>query len=780
MAKAQRSAADLIGKQLLNYRITKKLGAGGQGDVYLALDLKLQRQVVLKILPAELTANEASLRRFEREARLASSLDHPNICSIYSFDSVDGMYFIAMQFVEGKNVRELVNGRPLELTSALSIATQVCDALAAAHGRAIIHRDIKANNIMVTADGQVKILDFGLAKLMEEDSYYPSDVDRKQLTEIGVPYGTATYAAPEQALGQKVDERCDTFSTGVLLYEMLTGTWPFDGKTTIDVRYKVVNEDPKPLADVRPTPVPQTLQEIVDRAIAKQPKDRYPKIAEMRDQLRILLNDISLSEDPSFIKNITPSAPRHLGGEPLRGFRSFLKKPAVTLAAVVVGLLGLAALSLWVFKPNLAATMFGGSNDNVILRLAGSNTIGAKLAPALVEEFLRSQGAKDISEVPGSNPEETTVTAVLPGDSRTVKVELRSHGSATAFTDLAQKKCDVGMASRKIKPDEAESLASFGDMTSPASEHIIALDGLAVIVNRNNTVNSLTKEQIAKIFSGEIRNWSQLLAPGGAINVYARDDKSGTFDSFQAMVLGRSKLIESAKRFEDSNELSDAVAGDANGIGFIGIPYIRDAKAVSVSDGDAAALVPNRLTVATEDYILSRRLYLYTPANSQNAWVRKFVDFVVSKAGQDLVSKNGFVAQTVESTKLSVSDSAPTEYKKLIADSERLSLNFRFRKSGKDLDNKAQLDLDRVVNFLSDSGLTGDKVILLGFADDGNDQNAELALSKERAAVVASELKRRGIAPGEVTGFGDYLPVASNASEDGREKNRRVELWLRK
>src|SRR5262245_53872613 len=152
MAKKGRTSADLIGKELLNYRVTKKLGAGGQGDVYIALDVKLQRRVVLKILPAELTKNESDLRRFEREARLASSLDHPNICSIYSFDSVDCLYFIAMQFVEGKNVREIVNGRPLELTSALSIAAQVCDALAAAHSRGIIHRDIKANNVMVTDD----------------------------------------------------------------------------------------------------------------------------------------------------------------------------------------------------------------------------------------------------------------------------------------------------------------------------------------------------------------------------------------------------------------------------------------------------------------------------------------------------------------------------------------------------------------------------------------------------------------------------------------------------
>src|SRR6059058_1929347 len=159
----------MIGKFLRNYKILEKLGVGGQGTVYKATDGKLGRTVVVKVLPAELTAREANLKRFEREARLASSLDHPNICTIFDLDEIEGVHFIAMQYVEGKNVRDLVNGRPLDLRSALSIAIQVADALAAAHSRGIIHRDIKAGNVMVTPAGQVKILDFGLAKLLDHE-----------------------------------------------------------------------------------------------------------------------------------------------------------------------------------------------------------------------------------------------------------------------------------------------------------------------------------------------------------------------------------------------------------------------------------------------------------------------------------------------------------------------------------------------------------------------------------------------------------------------------------
>src|SRR5213083_2039680 len=159
----------MIGAKLGNYRILEKIGAGGQGTVYKATDTKLGRAVVIKVLPPELTLKEANLKRFEREARLASALDHPNICTIFDLNEIGGVHFIAMQYVEGRNVRQLVNGKPLELQSALSIAIQVADALSAAHSQGIIHRDIKAGNVMVTDAGQAKVLDFGLAKLAEGD-----------------------------------------------------------------------------------------------------------------------------------------------------------------------------------------------------------------------------------------------------------------------------------------------------------------------------------------------------------------------------------------------------------------------------------------------------------------------------------------------------------------------------------------------------------------------------------------------------------------------------------
>ncbi len=302
----------MIGSTISNYRILDKIGAGGQGTVYKAVDQKLGRTVVIKVLPPELTAKEANLKRFEREARLASALDHPNICTIFDLNEVNGVHFIAMQFVEGKNVRDLVAGRPLELTSALSIAIQVTEALEAAHTRGIIHRDIKAGNVMVTSGGQVKVLDFGLAKLLDEEAARSSGIHHTELTEVGVPYGTATYAAPEQARGDRVDSRADIFSTGVLLYEMLTGIWPFQGRSAVDVRHAVVHDDPVPLAQARPGQLPSRLQQILDRALAKDPRDRYQKVREFRDDLKSVLREVTSGQTSQF-DEVTPlMSPRHL------------------------------------------------------------------------------------------------------------------------------------------------------------------------------------------------------------------------------------------------------------------------------------------------------------------------------------------------------------------------------------------------------------------------------------------------------------------------------------
>lgn len=273
------------GKTISHYRIIEQLGQGGQATAYKAEDTRLNRLVVVKTLLPELAASETARRRFEREARLASVLDHPNICAIFDIGESDGWFYIVMPFIAGRTLKQVVAGQPLEILSALSIAIQVADALTAAHTRGIVHRDIKPSNIIVNDQGQVKVLDFGLAKMLGADE--KQDID-KSMTELGIPYGTMGYGSPEQAAGERVDHRTDVFSLGVILYEMVTGRQPFTGRNRIEILHAVINANPYPVTEENPQ-APLPLQELLDRALAKKPKDRFATMAEMREELKALM-----------------------------------------------------------------------------------------------------------------------------------------------------------------------------------------------------------------------------------------------------------------------------------------------------------------------------------------------------------------------------------------------------------------------------------------------------------------------------------------------------------
>ncbi len=275
----------MVGKTLLHYRIIKELGKGGMGVVYKAEDQKLHRVVALKVLLASLVGDEKARKRFLREARAASAIDHPNICTVYEINETPGMLFFVMQFVEGATLKKTINGRPMPIEMALEISLQLSDALAEAHSHGVIHRDIKSSNIVMTERGQPKILDFGLAKLTE-----PTNGRRRgeevggmtELTQRGVPFGTASYMSPEQAQGEPADQRSDIYSLGVVIYEMVSGRLPFKGKTSIDVMHGVIHDPAPPLPDSVPTPFAR----IIERALSKSPSDRFQTAAEMLEELK--------------------------------------------------------------------------------------------------------------------------------------------------------------------------------------------------------------------------------------------------------------------------------------------------------------------------------------------------------------------------------------------------------------------------------------------------------------------------------------------------------------
>src|SRR6185437_10901713 len=286
---------------IAHYRIVAPIGAGGMGAVYKAYDNKLQRTVALKLLPSEYVEQQDRRRRFFQEARAASALTHPHILTIYEVGEDDGKPYIAMEYVEGETLRQKIKANSLQLKEAIDIAVQIAAGLARAHESGIIHRDLKPENLMLSRDGYAKILDFGLAKLVaERDRALVADSEQKTLvlgvqTESGTLMGTVNYMAPEQLLGQRVDRRCDVFSFGVVLCEMLTGRAPFVHDNRIDTMHAILHRDPQLPGDGRPE-LPFDLQKILVKALAKTPRDRYQTVAELAEELKILKRDLDLGK----------------------------------------------------------------------------------------------------------------------------------------------------------------------------------------------------------------------------------------------------------------------------------------------------------------------------------------------------------------------------------------------------------------------------------------------------------------------------------------------------
>src|SRR6266498_1207970 len=281
------------GSRLGPYEIVAALGAGGMGEVYRARDARLGREVAVKVLPADLSTDQDRVRRFEQEARSASALDHPNIITIYDIGSADSTLYIAMELVEGRTLRELSTSGALPARKVLSIAPQIAEGLAKAHAAGIIHRDLKPENVMVSKDGFVKILDFGLAKLaLPESGISAMPTMDKPETQPGIVMGTLPYMSPEQASGQPLDFRTDQFSLGSVLYELVTGRRPFQGKTGPETLAAIIREEPKPIGELAPaTPTP--LRWIIERCLAKDPEERYNSTKDLARDLSSLRDHIS-------------------------------------------------------------------------------------------------------------------------------------------------------------------------------------------------------------------------------------------------------------------------------------------------------------------------------------------------------------------------------------------------------------------------------------------------------------------------------------------------------
>jgi phosphate transport system substrate-binding protein len=252
------------------------------------------------------------------------------------------------------------------------------------------------------------------------------------------------------------------------------------------------------------------------------------------------------------------------------------------------------------------------AQPTTVLRIQGSNTIGAKLGPALVKGMMEEEGLRAIQQTPGDRENEVHILG-HDAQGNQVQVELAAHGSSTGFAALKDGSAELAASSRPIKDAEFQDLAGFGDLRSQYAEQVIAIDGLAIIQHPANPLRALTTAQLAAVFAGEVKTWEELGGQGGAIHLYARDDQSGTYDTFKELVLSRQgkSLAAGAQRFESNDKLSAAVSADPQGIGFVGLASINQARALAIADGDSQAMAPGADLIATEDYPLSRRLFLY-------------------------------------------------------------------------------------------------------------------------------------------------------------------------
>jgi len=463
---------------------------------------------------------------------------------------------------------------------------------------------------------------------------------------------------------------------------------------------------------------------------------------------------------------------RGLLAKPAPASEKISHKPRRVLPILIaLCLLIAAAVALYIFmRP-----------PETLLRLEGSTTIGNELAPRLLVGFLRSKGAKDIQELPMTPQNKThhDVRATLAGQWRPVIFSVIANGSGNSFKALHSHQADIGMSSRPINDKEVDLLSGEGNMRSPCCETIIGLDGLAVVVNDGNPVDELSREQLGLIFHGTIHDWSQVGGRPGPIHLYGRKPDSGTFDTFVDRVLKGDKaaFAPSLQVKESGDEITAAVASDAGGIGYVGLAQIHPAKALQISDGpNTASLLPSPFTVGTEDYVLSRRLFLYTPAQPTEL-AREFAEYAASPEGQEIVESVGYVKQTPSFENPPIPAAAPAAYRARVEGLSRLSINFRFQSNSDKLDNKALADIPRVRAALFEKHIrTGVQVI--GFADSKGSASGSQKVSDQRAKVIAEKLRAYGIEVQDV-GFGSAMPVADNDTDEGRQKNRRVEVWAK-
>lgn len=431
------------------------------------------------------------------------------------------------------------------------------------------------------------------------------------------------------------------------------------------------------------------------------------------------------------------------------------------------------AACLFSLPSTFAAELPLAKGDKPVLRIQGAETVVSVLTPELVSGFLKKEGFTNIARKDTRDPLKKLVTADAHWGSGHTAIELYANGTDYGLQNLAAGIADISAADQQINTAEPDGRKRTG----PAlEEHVIAVDGIAIIVNKVNPLSFLSADQLAGLFSGDVKNWSAVGGPSWPVHVHALDDNAGATATIDEYFLhGRDKqLTIDAQVAWSSEELAKNVGQDPNGIGFVNYARIENNKALGVADGGYSAISATAESIATEDYPLTRRVYFYTSESNHNAWTEALMRFVQSPEGQAIVARSGFVSQEPQAFKVKANHNMSPEYRDLVQNAQRLSVNFRFPKDSAQLDDKGRHDLARVVDYVRGHNVQHFALAAFGSASEGNAH----AMASLRALTIRRALHKGGILTTDIRNFSDTLPVAVDGTDQGTYLNQRVEIWI--